>query len=103
MELKTLARQIRQSTDYQKNKQKLREQIKTDLVLAHGNGLFAVTPELIAFLHSWDQDQIYLEDQFGNPVLCDRIQLLTEAKQHYQRVLNRWHSLHEELIHARKI
>jgi hypothetical protein len=103
MELKTLARVVRQNTDYQNNRQKLQEQIKTDLVLAHANSLFQITPELIAFLHAWDQDQIYVEDQFGNPILCNRTELLHEAKQHYHRTLNRWHALHEELKHARKI
>jgi hypothetical protein len=103
MELKTLARQVRQSTDYQKNRKTLEEQIKTDLVLSHADSLFAVTPELISFLNAWTEDTIFVQDQFGNPVLCNRAQMLAEAKQHYQRTLNRWHALHEELKHARKI
>lgn len=103
MELKTLARLVKQSTDYQKNRQKLHEQIKTDLVMTHAESLFEVTPELIAFLHAWDEDEVFVEDQFGNPVLCNRQQFLKECKQHYHRVLNRWHALHEELKHARKI
>lgn len=98
-----MAREIRQATDYQKNQQRLREQIKTDLVITHGGGMFTITPELIAFLSAWDEEMIYLEDQFQKPILCNRVQLLHEAKQQYHRVLNRWHGLHEELKHARKI
>lgn len=103
MELKTLARLVRQSTDYQKNRKKLQEQIKTDLVLTHNGSLFNVSPELIAFLNAWTEETIFVEDQFGNPVLCNRQQMLDDAKQHYQRTLNRWHNLHEELKHARKV
>jgi hypothetical protein len=103
MSIQNLVDQIKQSTDYQKNRQLLREQMHNDLLFAHNNGLFKATPELIAFLSAWDTDIIYIEDQYGNPVECNRIALLTECKERNQRVINRWHVLHEQLQTVRKI
>lgn len=103
MTLNLLVQDIRQATDYQRNKQKLKEQIQTDLLITHGDGLFKVTPELMCFLSMWEDDQIYLEDSYGNPVLCNRLQLLTQCKQHYAMVMNRWHLQHEQLKQQRKI
>jgi hypothetical protein len=103
MSLTSLVEQVRQSTDYQKNKIRLREQIQTDLLIAHESGLFQITPELIAFLSCWDQDELYLEDHYGNPVKCNRPVLLESCKQQYQRVINRWHTQYEQLQQIRKI
>ena len=103
MSLNTLVDQVRQSTDYQRNRKRLRDQIQTDLMIAHESGLFKITPELIAFLSVWDEDILYLEDQYGNPIKCNRPVLLEACKQQYQRVINRWHVQHEELQQVRKI
>ena len=46
----SLVEQVRLSTDYQINKQILREKILTDLHVAHNGGLFFVTIDLIGFL-----------------------------------------------------
>ena len=50
MTIKSLVDDIRQSTDYQKNKIRLKEQVMGDLIVSHNSGLFVVTPDLIAFL-----------------------------------------------------
>jgi hypothetical protein len=103
MTLNTLALEIKQATDYQRNRTLLREQIKADLVVSHNDGLFVVTPELIGFLNAWDDDELFVEDQYGNPIKCNRMALLKQCKQQHQRVLNRWHGLHDELQRVRKI
>jgi hypothetical protein len=103
MSLQSLSDRVRQATDYQCNKKILREQIQADLLIPHGDGLFEVSVELIAFLATWDQDTIYLEDHYGNPVECNRVALLESCKQQYQRVMNRWHVQHEQLRQIRKI
>jgi hypothetical protein len=102
-EIESLVTQIKQATDYQINRQILREKIQTDLILAYNNGLFAVRPELIAFLATWPDDQVFLEDSFGNPIQINRLEFLTLCQQHYQTVMNRWHCQHEEIKHARKV
>jgi hypothetical protein len=103
MSINQLAQEIKQATDYQKNRTRLREQMKADLVVHHNEGLFVVSPELIALLLAWHEDQIFVEDHYGNPILVDRPVLLEQAKQQYQRVLNRWHVLNEDLRRIRKI
>jgi hypothetical protein len=103
MTLNALVQDIRQATDYQRNKLKLKEQIQTDLLLPHENGLFKVTPDLMCFLNTWDEDLVFVEDIYGNPVLCKRLELLAQCKQQYAMVMNRWHQQHEQLQRQRKI
>jgi hypothetical protein len=98
-----LVNQIRQATDFQKNKLILREKIQTDLHLAHAGGLFKITPELIAFVKTWPVDELYLEDTYNNPIKIDRQTFLVRAQQHYQLVMNQWHNEYEELKKIRKI
>lgn len=103
MTLSALALEIKQATDYQRNRTQLREQMKADLVVHHNDGLFIVTPELIAFLNAWTDEELFVEDHYGNPIKCNRAALLDQCKQQHQRVLNRWHKLNEELQRVRKI
>lgn len=98
-----LVEQIKQSTDYQTNKQILREKIQTDLHFAYNGGLFKTTPELIAFLNSYDLYEMVIEDTYQNPIQVVREELLDLARQHYQMAMNAWHIQHEELKRARKV
>ena len=102
-DVELLVNQIRQATDFQKNKIILREKIQTDLHLAHCGGLFKITPELIAFVKTWPVDELYLEDTYNNPIKVDRQVFLVQAQQHYQLVMNRWHNEYEELKKIRKL
>lgn len=103
-DINTLVEQVRLATDYQINRQILREKIQTDLHFAYGGGLFKATPELIVFVDTWAEDKIVLEDTYGNPIqIEDKILFAQQARQHYQQVMNRWHQLHAELKHIRKI
>ena len=103
MSIDTLVHQIRQATDFQKNKIRLREQVENDLLIPHGDGMFRASPELISFLAVWDQDELYIEDVYHNPIKCNREQLLESCKQQYQKVMNRWHNQHEQIQRARKV
>ena len=102
-ELEKITNQIRLSTDYQINKRILREKILADLHVPYNGGLFKVSPELIAFLHSWDSDELFLEDTYQNPIKVNRKEFLDLCKQHYQMVMNTWHCQHEEIRRARKV
>ena len=102
-DLEQIVTQIRQATDYQINKRILREKILTDLHVPYAGGLFKVTPELIAFLSTWDGDELFLEDTYQNPIKIQRTELLDLCSQHYQMVMNTWHVQHEELKRIRKI
>ena len=103
MGINDIETEIRQATDYQRNKQLLREQVQTDLLFSHSDGLFRASPELISFLSVWDQDELFLEDEYHNPVRCNRHDMLDQCRRHYQKILNHWHSEHEQLQKIRKI
>lgn len=98
-----IVNQIRLSTDFQINKKQLREKILTDMHLPYNNGLFKITPELLAFVATWPSDCLYLEDIYQNPVEVDRQVFLVKAQQHYHSIMNSWHQQYEELRKIRKI
>ena len=102
-DLENITNQIRLATDYQINKRILREKIQTDLQIPHNGGLFKVSIELISFLNSWDNDELFLEDIYQNPIRINRKELLNKCREHYQMVMNTWHVQHEEIRRARKV
>jgi hypothetical protein len=102
-ELDQLTKQIRQATDYQTNKQILREKIQADLHFAYNGGLFKTSLELIGFINAWDSETLYLEDTYENPIEINRDEFLSLCRQQYQQVMNTWHIEHEELKRARKV
>jgi hypothetical protein len=102
-DIEQLTNEIRVATNYQINKRILREKIQTDLQVPYNGGLFRVTPELIAFLNSWDTDELFLEDTYQNPIKINRTEFLSLSRQHYQMVMNSWHSQHDELKRTRKV
>ncbi len=102
-DLEKITNQIRLATDYQTNKRILKEKVQTDLHVPYNNGLFKVTPELIAFLSTWPSVALYLEDTYENPIFVQRSEFLEICVQHYQQVMNTWHIQHEEIKRARKI
>lgn len=98
-----LVKDIRQATDFQANKRILKEKIKTELHVPYGDGLFYVTPDLLSFLATWPEEELFLEDVYENPVKVNRTELLTLARQHYTAVMNAWHNQHEQIKRIRKI
>ena len=102
-QIERIVEQVRVATDYQINKRILRERILTELHLPYNNGMFKVTTDLLAFLATWPDDILYLEDIYQNPIEVNRDELLGLARQHYQSVLNTWHQQHEELKKIRKV
>jgi len=102
-DLENITNQIRLATDYQINKRILREKIQTDLHVPYNGGLFKVSPELIAFLATWDGDELFLEDTYQNPIKINRKELLDKCREHYQMIMNTWHVQHEDIRRARKV
>lgn len=101
--MENIVNEIRRATDFQINRQILREKIQTDLHMTHNGGMFKITPELMAFVKTWPVDELYLEDIYQNPIQIDRQVFLVTAQQHYQTVMNEWHQAYEELKKIRKI
>ena len=102
-EIKTLVNEVKQATDYQINKRILKEKIKTDLHLAYNNGMFLVSQELLAFVATWPDEKLYLEDTYENPIEVTKEEFLYLARMHYQTVMNTWHQQHADLKRIRKI
>lgn len=98
-----IVEQVKVATDFQINKRILRERILTDLHMPFNNGMFKLTPELLAFVSTWPLEVLYLEDTYQNPIEIDKQVFLVKAQQHYHAVMNDWHQQHEELKRIRKI
>lgn len=98
-----LVETIRLATDYQINKEILREKILTDLHVPYNGGLFLVSQELLSFLATYRFTTIYLEDTYHNPIEVDRDEFRNICEEHYQRVMNRWHQEHAKLKQIRKV
>ena len=98
-----LVAQIKTATDYQVNKQLLREKILTDLHLAYNGGLFLLDPAIMSFVTTWPESELFLEDVYNNPIKIQRDEFLTQAREQYHSVMNSWHIQHEELRRVRKI
>ena len=101
--ISSIVEQVRLATDFNVNKQILREKIQTELHIAHNGGMFKITPELIAFVKDWPLDILYVEDVYQNPIEIDRQVFLLTAQQHYHRVMNEWHQQYAELRRIRKV
>lgn len=95
--------EIRQSTDFQINRRLLKEKIMADLHLPYNNGLFKISPELIAFVSCWPSDDLFLEDTYQNPIPVRKTEFLDLALQHYHTQMNLWHTQHEQIKRIRKI
>lgn len=102
MSIETIVNQVKSATDFQVNRRLLRERIQNDLHVPYAGGLFKITPDLIAFVNSWNTEIIYLEDIYENPIELNREDFLTIIKDHYQRIMNRWHQEFNELKKIRK-
>jgi hypothetical protein len=98
-----LVEQIKQATDYQTNKRFLKEQILTDLHLAHNGGLFLLSPTVLAFVATWPNQELFLEDVYSNPIKIQRDDFLVQAQQHYHAVMNTWNIEHDKLRKIRKV
>jgi len=87
-ELKNLAETKFTHALFRKN---LKERTEAQLAITHNGGLFKATPELISFLSCLDDDEVFLEDEYNNPVKCNRISLLVALKEMYRYAMNEWH------------
>ena len=74
----------------------LKERIEAQLVVTHNGGLFKSTPELMAFLWMWHDNDMILEDVYQNPIRIDKLKLLDQLKEAYQFAMNAWHVDFEE-------
>jgi len=102
-EITKLVEQVRLSTDFQINKQILREKIQTELHISFNGGMFLITTDLLAFLATWPNELLYLEDIFQNPIEIKRQEFLDRCRERYQAAMNSWHQQYAETRKIRKV
>lgn len=70
----------------------LKERTEAQLAVTHNGGLFRSTPELMCFVRTWTyEEDLFLEDTYGNPIKCDPTILYSDLKSAYQCAMNDWH------------
>jgi hypothetical protein len=102
-DIELLVKEVKQATDFQINKTILREKILTDLHITYNNGMFLLTKDLLAFVATWPDNELYLEDVYQNPILIDKNDFLTLSRQHYHKIMNSWSIQYNELKNKRKV
>ena len=102
-DIEQIVNQVKLATDYQVNKQILREKIRTELHLAYNNGLFYLDQSLLAFVATWPDAVLYLEDAYQNPIEVQRDEFLVLARERYHAVMNTWCQQHADLRKIRKV
>ena len=101
--IEEIVTEVKRATDYQINKKMLRERTLTELHMPCNNGLFKITPELLAFAATWPTEVFYLEDVYQNPIKVNRAEFLDLCGKLYQMAMNQWHIQHDELKRQRKV
>lgn len=70
----------------------LRETAMARLTVPYAGGLFLARPELIAFLASHPSDTVYVEDVYNNPIMADRIKLMSLMIDTYDTAMQQWYT-----------
>ena len=86
--------------DHAVHRKAMKERIEAQLVVAHGGGVFKATGDLISFLWSWPDDEIFLEDIYNNPIKCNRKELEEALREAYRYAMNSWHN---EFVESKKV
>jgi DNA-binding ferritin-like protein (Dps family) len=76
--------------DHNQSKQILKEKYESKMLFAFNGGMWKADPILITTLSLFDDDDIVLEDVYGNPVKVIKDELLIKTKQHWQEQMNAW-------------
>jgi hypothetical protein len=82
-------------------KQNLKERYQSRLIVTLDGGSWRITPELIAFLSSVEDEQIVLIDIYENLCLVNRLKLLDLSRQTYSTVMMEWYHDNERINRQR--
>jgi hypothetical protein len=76
--------------DHEANRRQLREKYQAKLIFGYRGGLFKSTPENIALLYIYQDQEIVMMDLYENPVRVDATELRTQMQQCWQEQMNAW-------------
>ena len=80
----------RAAYDRQLAKQNLKILMASRLTVAHRDGVFNINTDLFVLLGLTDDEEMVILDAYDVPVLINRTELITLAKQRYQEIMNEW-------------
>lgn len=101
MNTENLRNSARVAFDRELLKQNLKVTMDSRLVVNYEGGVFTVTRELISFLHAYENDKIYILDDYNIPICAIANELLKLCKQRYQEIMNEWHIQYDEQTRIR--
>ena len=106
MDINKIRDQARAAHDHAVAKINLKERMESRLTVSHRGGVFRVNPELFILLDlpeddGWN-DEMILVDSYDTPVLVDRRELKTLAKQRHFELMNEWLAEWNELKKVRR-
>ena len=97
MTTKILVNSARERFHHAESRIYMTEKYTAKLNVAHGGGLWQITPELITYLRSSTNEKEILLDSYGNPVEVNREQFLDLVQKTYQQVMLDWHTEYTKL------
>ena len=94
MDIESLRSHAKAAFDRAAAKKNLAEQMRSRLTVTHRSGVFVVDAELFVLLDMYEDDgwnnETVLVDAYDTPILVNRQELRSLARQRYQEILNEW-------------
>jgi len=91
MDTKTLIAEAKARFNHNAAKVQLKDKYEGKLMVADQNGLWTANIETISALQSFTDTNIVLIDNFNNPVMVNREELLAKLKNTYTIVMEQWY------------
>jgi hypothetical protein len=106
MNILDVQNQAKLAFDHAVAKKNLKERMQSRLTVTHRGGVFVINPDLFVLLdlpedNGWN-DEMVLLDSYETPILVNRDELRSIAKQRYHELMNEWLAEWEKLKKIRK-
>lgn len=101
MDTENLIKEAKARFSHNAAKTYLQDKYKSKLSIAEQGGLWNITPDLLSFLASLEQERVVIIDSFNNPVKVNRRDLLVKLLTTYNSVMEQWHKEWAELENNR--
>lgn len=92
MSTQDLINRARERFVHNESKKYLFEKYKNQLLIAHSEGLWSITPEFLSMLRN-SPETIILLDNYNNPIEVNTKELLQQSEEIYNSIMSAW--LHE--------
>ena len=90
MDTEKLITHTRSRFDHEANRRVLREKYQAKMILGYRGGLFRATPENIALLQIYKDQEIVMLDLYETPVKISASELQNLMQQCWQEQMNAW-------------